>query len=147
MPINPTGRYSLVLYTNPDLEDETKTIIKALDSVRAKSNFYLVRVVDLSGGVPIEVRTVVRMQIREHQDSENDRLKPLFQKAGVTKLTRSMAPVVPDFSGATIKALLFKDGASHVQAILFDKDGHESKRFDRVIDSSTLPSALSAVGI
>jgi hypothetical protein len=143
--LNSPGKITLLMYTNPDLEDETRTIVKALDPFRTKSDFGFVRVVDLSGGVPLEVRTIVRMQIREQQDKENVRLAPLYKEVGITSLNRSMSPIVPDFSGDVIKSLRLEPGASHVQAIIFDRSGHEIKRFDDVSDSSTLPAALSSL--
>ncbi len=61
--VNGTGHCTLVMYTNPDLEDTSRKMTLALDSYRSRSDFTLVRVVDLRGGVPPEMRGIVRVQI------------------------------------------------------------------------------------
>src|SRR5476651_184691 len=50
--VNGKGHYTVVMYTNPDLEDASRKMTLALDPYRSRSNFTLVRVVDLTGTVP-----------------------------------------------------------------------------------------------
>ena len=82
------------MYTNPDLEDESRAMTLALDAYRSRSDFALVRIVDLRGDVPPGMRSLVRNQIRKEQAKELVRLK----KAGVTP-SGNPAPIIPDFSG------------------------------------------------
>src|SRR5580698_2006577 len=73
--VNGKGHYTLVMYTNPDLEDASRKMTLALDPYRSRSNFTLVRVVDLRGNVPPEMRGMVRVDIRKEEAKENARLK------------------------------------------------------------------------
>src|SRR5277367_4505104 len=50
--VNGKGHYTVVMYTNPDLEDASRKMTLALDPYRSRSDFTLVRVVDLRGDVP-----------------------------------------------------------------------------------------------
>src|SRR6202046_3505132 len=98
--INAKGHYTVVMYTNPDLEDESRAMTLALDPYRSRSDVDFVRVVDLRGDVPASMRSMVRGQIRKEQAKECARLK----KAGVDAPAGS-APIIPDFSGSTLNAL------------------------------------------
>src|ERR1035441_2504385 len=62
--VNGKGHFTVVMYTNPDLEDASRKMPLALDPYRSRSNFTLVRVVDLRGNVPLEMRGIVRVEIR-----------------------------------------------------------------------------------
>jgi hypothetical protein len=73
--VNGKGHYTVVMYTNPDLEDESRAMTLAMDPYRSRSDFALIRVVDLRGDVPPQMRGVVRGQIRKEMARENKRLK------------------------------------------------------------------------
>src|SRR5277367_576885 len=68
--VNGKGHYTVVMYTNPDLEDESRAMTLALDPYRSRSDFALIRVVDLRGDVPPQMRSIVRVQIRKEQVKE-----------------------------------------------------------------------------
>ena len=89
--VNGAGHYTVVMYTNPDLEDASRKMTLALDPYRSRSDFTLLRVVDLRGDVPPEMRGIVRVQIRKEQAKEDMRLK----KAGVVAaaITRRSFPI------------------------------------------------------
>src|ERR1700685_3025731 len=97
--INAKGHYTVVMYTNPDLEDESRAMTLALDPYRSRTNLDFVRVVDLRGDVPPSMRSMLRNQTRKEQAKECARLK----KAGVDAPAGS-APIIPDFSGSTLDA-------------------------------------------
>src|SRR5277367_5561518 len=62
--VNGKGHYTVVMYTNPDLEDASRKMTLALDPYRSRPNLTFVRVVDLRGNVPPEMRSIVRVDIR-----------------------------------------------------------------------------------
>ncbi len=136
--VNGTGHYTLVMYTNPDLEDDSRKVTLALDSYRNNSNFTLVRVVDLRGGVPPEMRSIVRVQIRKEQAKETVRLK----KAGVTK---AAAPIIPDFSGSTLNALGWDSIYDKVHVVVYDTKGREIKRLTDVSDPKTVTKVVAGI--
>src|SRR5476649_2398525 len=61
--VNGKGHFTVVMYTNPDLEDESRKMTLALDHYRSRSDFNFIRVVDLRGDVPPSMRNMVRGQI------------------------------------------------------------------------------------
>lgn len=138
--VNGRGHFTVVMYTNPDLEDASRKMTLALDAYRSRSDFMLVRVVDLRGGVPPEMRSVVRMQIRSEQAKENVRLK----KAGVDA-TSAHAPIIPDFNGSTLDALGWDDTYDEVHMVMYDPSGNEVKRLENVTDAKQMTKAVDSV--
>ncbi len=122
--VNGTGHYTLVLYTNPDIEDASRKVTQALDTYRDRSNFTFVRVVDLRGGVPPSMHSIVCGQIRKEMVKEDARLK----KAGVSP--NGHAPIIPDFSGSTLDALGWKSIYGEVHVVVYDPHGNEIKRLE-----------------
>src|ERR1700729_2361989 len=121
--INAKGHFTVVMYTNPDLEDESRAMTLALDPYRSRTNLDFVRVVDLRGDVPPSMRSMVRNQIRKEQAKECARLK----KAGVDAPAGS-APIIPDFSGSTLNALGWDSTYDAIHLVIYDQHGHEVKR-------------------
>jgi hypothetical protein len=138
--VNAPGRYTLVMYTNPDLEDASRQVTLALDSYRSRHNFALVRVVDLRGGVPPDMRGLVRVQIRKEQAKEAVRLK----KAGVPE-NANPAPIIPDFSGSTLDALGWDSTYDHVHVVVYDEKGHEVKRLANVSDPKQVTRVVESI--
>ena len=138
--VNGTGHFTLVLYTNPDLESDSRKMTLALDPYRSRSDFTLVRVVDLRGGVPPEMRGIVRGQIQKEQVKENLRLK----KAGVDSST-DQAPIIPDFSGSTLNALGWDSIYDDVHLVVYDPSGKEIKRLAKVSDAKQLTKMMDSI--
>jgi hypothetical protein len=138
--VNGPGHYTVVVYTNPDLEDVSRAVTLALDSFRSRSDFTLVRVVDLRGGVPPEMRSIVRVQIRKEEAKEADRLR----KAGVTE-GGNPAPIIPDFSGSTLDALGWDSTYDEVHVVVYDPHGHEIKRLANVSDPKQVTQVVESV--
>ncbi len=138
--VNGPGHCTVVMYTNPDLEDTSRKMTLALDSYRSRSDFTLVRVVDLRGGVPPEMRGIVRVQIRKEQVKEDARLK----KAGVDAAS-GHAPIIPDFNGSTLDALGWNDIYDSVQLVVYDRSGHEIKRIANVSDPKQLTKVVDSI--
>jgi hypothetical protein len=138
--VNAKGHYTLVLYTNPDLEDDSRKVTLALDDYRSRSNFTLVRVVDLRGGVPPEMRGIVRVKIREEQAKENLRLK----KAGVSA-DCSQAPIIADFSGSTLDALGWDSTYDTLRLVIYDPSGREIKRLTDASDAKQVAKVVDSI--
>jgi hypothetical protein len=138
--VNGVGHYTVVMYTNPDLEDASRKVTLALDSYRARPDFTFVRVVDLRGGVPPEMRSIVRVQIRKEQAKEEVRLK----KVGVDA-AHDHGPIIPDFSGSTLDALGWDSTYDQVHVVVYDRKGHEIKRLANVSDPSTVRKVVAGI--
>ena len=138
--INAKGHFTVVMYTNPDLEDESRAMTLALDPYRSRTNLDFVRVVDLRGDVPPSMRSMVRNQIRKEQAKECARLK----KAGVDAPAGS-APIIPDFSGSTLNALGWDSTYDAVHLVIYDPHGHEVKRLASVTDAKQVTKAVDSI--
>jgi hypothetical protein len=138
--LNGRGHYTVVMYTNPDLEDESRAMTLALDPFRARSDFDFVRVVDLRGDVPANMRSMVRGQIRKEQAKESARLK----KAGVNASPDS-APIIPDFSGSTLDALGWSSTYEQVHLVVYDQHGKEVKRLESVTDAKQMTKVVESI--
>jgi hypothetical protein len=138
--LNGTGHYTVVMYTNPDLEDASRKVTVALDSYRSDPHFTFVRVVDLRGGVPPGMRSIVRVQIRKEMAKEDVRLK----KAGVTA-AKHHAPIIPDFNGATLDALGWDSVYDKVHVVVYDPKGREIKRLADVSDPKTVTRVVASI--
>lgn len=138
--VNGKGHYTLVMYTNPDLEDESRAMTLALDPFRSRSDLNFVRVVDLRGDVPPNMRSMVRNQIRKEQAKECARLK----KAGVNAPADS-APIIPDFSGSTLDALGWDSTYDEVHLVVYDPHGKEIKRLASVSDAKQVTKVIESI--
>ncbi len=138
--LNAKGHYTVVMYTNPDLEDESRAMTLALDPYRSRSDVDFVRVVDLRGDVPPSMRSMVRSQIRKEQAKECARLK----KAGVDAPVGS-APIIPDFSGSTLNALGWDSVYDQVHLVVYDPHGHEIKRLESVTDAKQMTRVVYSI--
>jgi len=138
--VNGKGHFTVVMYTNPDLEDASRKMTLALDPYRSRSDFTLVRVVDLRGNVPPEMRGIVRVQIREEQVKESARLK----KVGVSA-SSNPAPIIPDFSGSTLNALGWDSVYDQVHLVVYDTHGHEIKRLENVTDAKQMTRIVDSI--
>jgi hypothetical protein len=137
--VNAKGHFTLVMYTNPDLEDDSRKMTMALDPYRSRSNFALIRVVDLRGDVPPGMRSIVRVDIRKEQAKECARLK----KAGVS--VSNVAPIIPDFSGSTLDALGWDNVYDEVRLVVYDTHGHEVKRLESVTDAKQVTKMVDGI--
>jgi len=138
--VNGLGHVTLVMYTNPDLEDASRKLTLALDRYRDRPNFTLVRVVDLRGDVPPQMRGMVRGQIRKEQVREAVRLK----KAGVS-VAGAHAPIIPDFSGSTLNALGWDSTYDTVHVVVYDAKGREIKRVADASDPKVVTRVVAAI--
>ena len=137
--VNGKGHYTVVMYTNPDLEDESRKMTLALDPYRSRSDFSFVRVVDLRGNVPPSARGMVRGEIRKEEEKESLRLK----KAGVDPA--ASAPIIPDFSGATLEALGWDSVYDQVHLVVYDPHGREVKRLESVTDAKQMTKVVAGI--
>ena len=137
--VNGKGHYTVVMYTNPDLEDTSRKMTLALDPYRSRSDFTFVRVVDLRGNVPPEMRGIVRVDIRKEEAKETARLK----KAGVS--ASHDAPIIPDFSGSTLDALGWDSVYDQVHLVVYDTHGHEIKRLESVTDAKQMTQVVDSI--
>jgi hypothetical protein len=139
--VNGSGHYTVVMYTNPDLEDDSRAMTLALDRFRSRSDFAFIRVVDLRGDVPPGMRGLVRGQIRKEMVREDKRLK---DQRGIAHAS-AHAPIIADFNGSTLNALGWDSVYSQIHLVVYDPHGKEIKRLADVSDPKQLTQMMSAI--
>jgi hypothetical protein len=117
--VNNRGHYTVVMYTNPDLQDESRQMTPALDPFRARSGFALIRVVDLRGNVPPQMRGIAN--------------------------ARARAPIIPDFSGSTLDALGWDSTYSQIHLVVYDEHGKEIKRLADASDPQAVAKTVGGI--
>jgi len=137
--LNGPGHYTVVLYTNPDLEDATRKVTHVLDPYRSRSDIAFVRVLDLRGGVPPDMRGIVKTEIRRQQAKEDQRLK----KEGVA--SGDKAPIIPDFNGSTLDALGWDSIYDEVHLVIYDPHGNEVKRLEKANDPRQVAKLVEGI--
>lgn len=128
--LNPSQGVSLVVYTNGDLEKDTRELSKSLDSLRGQPGFQLVRVIDLRGEVVPAVRNLVLKKIRQELDKEAARLKPVYESQGRKGDPRSDMNAIADFGGGPLRKLHWPGYSDKKLRAVVYKNGVEAKRFD-----------------
>lgn len=139
--LNGRGHYTVVMYTNPDLEDSSREMTLALDSFRGRPDFALIRVVDLRGDVPPQMRGIVRGQIRKEMVKEDKRLK---KQRGIESAS-ARAPIIADFSGSTLDALGWRSVYTQIHLVVYDRHGKEIKRLTDVNDPKELTKVVGEI--
>lgn len=143
--IDPPKGVSLVVYTNGDLEKETRTLTKSLDNLRPRSDFQLVRIIDLRGDVAPAVRNVVSKKIRRELGKETARLKPVYEAAGNKGDPANDMNTIADFSGSTLRRVGWDHYSENLQAIVY-KNGKEVKRFSGASPDEIVSYVKSQLG-
>ena len=136
--VNPKGAVSLVIYTNADLEEETRALNRQLDPLKGSENFRIIRVVDLRGEVPAAARRVVEKQIQKEDEAEAKRAEKFYKKKNNHRNPRSDMATVPDYSGGALRKLNWNKWSDDIQIVVYNRSGKEVKR-------QTAPSASSLV--
>ena len=86
------------------------------------------------------MRSIVRVQIREEEAKESRRL----EKAGVSD-SEEHAPIIPDFSGATLDALGWNSIYDEVHVVVYDPSGREIKRLENVTDAKQMTRVVDSI--
>jgi hypothetical protein len=143
--LHPTGQVSVVMYTNGDLEQQSRDVSRALDPLRGRSDFRFIRIVDLRGEVAPIARRLVEKQIRKELDKEAVRIKPLYSKKGNSADPRLDMPTVADFNGNVLGKLGWENHYDDIHLVVFNKKGLEIKRFDKIADPIEVNTYLKTI--
>lgn len=134
------GRLSIVMYTNADLEQESKALSKTLDPYRGARNFMFYQVVDLRGEIPGIARRMAEKQIRKELDIEAARVKPFYAKNGSSANPRADLSTVVDYGGSVLSAFGWNDRVEMVRFVIYDSNGNVVRRID---DTKNVQSVAS----
>jgi len=144
-PLDPPGRVTVVMYTNGDLEQQSRDMSKSFDPMRGRHDFHFVRVVDLRGEVAPIARRLVEKQIRKELDKEAVRVKPLYSKNGNSMNPRLDMPTIADFNGNVLGKFGWSDHYPDIRIVVFNKRGQPIKRFDNAATPQEVTAYVQTV--
>ncbi len=130
----PKGRFTIVMYTNADLESESKTLSKTLDPYRGAQDFLFMQIVDLRGEIPGIARRMAEKQIRKELDIEATRVKPFYVKNGSKADPRSNLSTIVDYGGSYLARFNWDDRVEMVRFVIYNSKGVEIRRLDNTSD-------------
>lgn len=133
-----SGKVSVVMYTNADLEEQSRTLSSYMDSFRPRSDFAFIQVLDMRGEVPPIVRNTVVKEVKRHLDKEAARLAPIYRKSGANRDPRKDLSTVVDFSGNVLGSLNWGNHYDDVRLLVYNKKGELVKRWDQMPDAESL---------
>lgn len=136
----PTGRLCVVMYTNADLEQESKALSKALDPYRGTQDFMFVQVVDLRGDIAPIARRLVEKQIRKELDLEAARVKPFYVQNGSKANPRADLSTIADYGGSVLNKLGWNDRVESIRFVIYNAQGVPIKRIDDTQDHKIVSS-------
>jgi hypothetical protein len=133
----PKGRLTIVMYTNADLEQESKALSKLLDPYRGAKDFLFVQIVDLRGEIPAIARRMAEKQIRDELDIEATRVKPFYVKNGSSANPRTNLSTIVDYGGSALSRFDWNERVEKVRFAIYSADGRLLQRID---DTQNLPA-------
>ena len=134
----PVDHVTVIMYTNPDLEQASRDMSAAFDTLRGLKKFAFMQVIDLRGDVPAIARGLVGKEVRKHEDREAVRVQPFYIKNGNKSNPRPDMIAITDFSGNILNYLGWHNRYNNIHLIVYDKAGQELKRFDQVDDPAAV---------
>ncbi len=134
----PVDHITVIMYTNPDLEQVSRDMSAAFDSLRGLKKFAFMQVIDLRGDVPAIARGLVGKEVRKHEDREAVRVQPFYLKNGNKSNPRPDMIAITDFSGNILSYLGWHNRYNNIHLIVYDKTGQELKRYDQVDDPAAV---------
>jgi len=137
--VNQPGRITVVLATNEHSQDQARAAGQSLYPFQGRPDFKFIVVADLRDSIARWVPSLVISRTRVTLDHEALQLKPYFLKNGNKSDPRKSSCVIPDFSGTICPQLGWAKPSSWLRVILFDADGREIKRWDKLADENILP--------
>jgi hypothetical protein len=138
------GRVTVVIYSNPALQDWTRKAGASLDQFQGRSDFRSVILVDLRKSMAdwAPGYTVRRMQ--KDLDKEAERIRPSYQKNGNKNNPRPDVSAVADFKGQASRAVGWDEPANQKRVVVYGKDGKVAFRSEDAADFSVLRKAVAA---
>lgn len=137
------GRVTVVIYSNPALQDWTRKAGASLDLFQGRSDFRSVVLVDLRKSMAdwAPGYTVRRMQ--KDLDKEADRIRASYQNNGNKNNPRSDVSAVADFKGQACRSVGWDEPANQKRVVVYGKDGKVAFRSEDASEFSTLQKVVA----
>ena len=140
--LNAKGRVTVVLYSNQDVQDDTRDAGKSLDPFQGLENFRSVVVVDLRGSLANWAPGYTQRTMVRDLDKEAARIRPFYLKNGSQRDSRPDVSAVADFKGEVCRKLGWLTTVETMRVIVFDAQGMEVQRWENIKDYKPLQQLL-----
>lgn len=140
--LNPTGKVTVVLYSNEASAGQTREAGRVLYPFHGKSEFRLRVVVDLRSSLALFAKGYASRRIRDDLDREAEILKPYYRDNKNEKDPRKDLKAFADFEGAVCEPLGWGKRTKTLRAVLFGRSGEVVRRWEDLKDMDGLVEAV-----
>lgn len=137
------GRVTVVIYSNPALQEWTRKAGASLDRFQGIQEFRSVVVVDLRKSMADWAPGYTTRRMQRDLDKEAERITPSYRSNGNKDNPRPDVSAVPDFKGEACKAVGWAEPANHKRVVVFGSDGKIVYRSEDEADFSGLKQATA----
>lgn len=137
------GRVTVVIYSNPSLQDWTRKAGASLDKFQGRADFRSVVVVDLRKSMADWAAGYTVRRMRKDLDKEAVRITPSYRSHGNHSNPRADVSAVPDFKGEASRAVGWAEPANRKRVVVYGKDGRVAFRSEDASEFSELQKAVA----
>lgn len=137
------GRVTVVIYSNPALQDWTRKAGASLDKFQGIPEFRSVVIVDLRKSMADWAPGYTIRRMQKDLDKEAGRITPAYRSNGNKKNPRPDVSAVADFKGEACKAVGWTEPANHKRVVVFGIGGKVVYRSEEAAEFSALQKAVA----
>ncbi len=141
--LNRIGVVTVVVYSNPALQDWTRATGELLYPFQGREGFRLVVVADLRGTLASWAKGMTHRRMMENLDREAQLVAPFYVQNGNSGDPRGDLSAVADFHGDLSQELGWERRGNHKRVILFGREGRELARWEELENPRELTDALA----
>jgi hypothetical protein len=139
--LNPRSQVTVIVYSNPTVQERTREAGRALDLFQGRKNFRSIVVVDLRGTMADWAAGYTVRRMVKDLDKEALRVTPAYRDNGNEANPRSDLSAIADFSGAICRQLGWEKPKNQLRVIIFDQQGRRHREWDDLKDYAELTQA------
>jgi hypothetical protein len=141
--LNQPGQVTVIIYSNPAVQERTRGAGKALDSFQGLAGFRSVVLVDLRGSLADWAAGYTVRRMQRDLDQEALRVTPAYRKRGNMKNPRGDLSAVADFKGETCVKLGWVKPRNDLRVLIFDVEGKRHREWTDLKKLEELTQAVS----
>ncbi len=143
--LNPVGQVTVIIYSNPSVQDRTRQTGKELDLFHGRGDFRSIVVVDLRGTMSDWAPGYTVRRMIKDLDQEALRVTPAYRKKGNTRNPRPDLSAVADFKGEICLQLGWDKPKNQLRIIVFNQQGIRQKEWDDLLHFEDLKKTVQAL--
>jgi hypothetical protein len=143
--LNPAGQVTVIVYSNPEVQDRTRQTGRALDPFQGREDFRSIVVVDLRGTMADWAPGYTIRRMVKDLDQEALRVTPAYREKGNKTNPRPDLSAVADFKGETCLQLGWEKPVNQLRVLIFDKKGKKYREWGDLKNFNELAHAVQAL--